>query len=70
MKRCLLLVGSFFVIFSCAAETACNWSEIYLGINPSEIKSAMERDLCGERSLPLFRWKTCKTTRDVIRNLK
>ena len=49
MKRCLLLVASFFVfIFSCAAETARDWSEVYLGINPSEIKSAMERDLCGE----------------------
>ena len=36
MKRCLLLVGSFFVfMFLCAAETARDWSEIYLGINPS-----------------------------------
>ena len=48
MKRRLLLVGCIFVIFSCVAETARDWSEIYLGINPSEIKSAMERDLCGE----------------------
>jgi len=35
VKHRLLLVGCIFVIFSCAAETARNWSEIYLGINPS-----------------------------------
>lgn len=36
MKRSLLLVCCFLVfIFSCVAETARDWSEIYLGINPS-----------------------------------
>ena len=36
VKRCLLLVGCIFAfMFPCAAETARNGSEIYLGTNPS-----------------------------------
>ena len=36
VKRCMLLVGCIFVfMFSCTAETARNWSEIYLGTTPS-----------------------------------